>query len=258
MAGQEATTDAAAGAARPGRPTRAPPAVPPPPPSSSSSTTAPVADGTGSTSSSDSTAALRSTTSSLAALDMASLPASGSKPRPPIPTSSLLHPTLSTLPSLNAANADVLTPLRAHYLKKYLVNHQFMDELATLADPALDGVGGAGDAIAALGKPFVPGRDPQTGRERPLPDLPFIRFMFRQFILTFPCVYRASSSRLWSRALGFRMPGSRPLVTASQGSTFAQRSPRLPFRAGCVTSLPPQPNDNCRPDSPCLPFFHSS
>ena len=130
----------------------------------------------------------------LAQLDLDSLPAPSR--RPPIPTSSLLHPTLSSLPSLNASNADVLTPLRAHYLKKYLVNHQFMDELATLADPALTDADadadadshGAGDAIAALGRPFIAGKDPKTGRERVLPDLPFVRFMFRQFVLTFPYV----------------------------------------------------------------------
>lgn len=93
--------------------------------------------------------------------------------------SSLLHPTLSTLPSLNASNADVLTPLRAHYLKKFLVNHQFMDEIAVLSDPQLR------DAFAALGPPFVAGKD-EDGKPRPLPDLPFVRFMFRQFVLTFP------------------------------------------------------------------------
>lgn len=204
----------------PGRPTRAVPAVPAAP--------RPASDDDDDHSSQPDPAVAR-TTASLAALDMGSLPAAGKKQmaqqRPPIPTSSLLHPTLSTLPMHNAANADVLTPLRAHYLKKYLVNHQFMDELATLADPALTGGGAnaAGDAIAALGRPFVAGRDPQTGRERALPDLPFIRFMFRQFVLTFPYVLLLAFL-FWSY-------GRNACVSPAlnhEASTLAQPRPSLP------------------------------
>jgi hypothetical protein len=108
--------------------------------------------------------------------------------RPPIPNSSLLHPTISSLPNHNASNAHVLTPLRAHYLKKFLVNHQFMDELAVVSDPSIVG----SDGIASLGHPFAPPKEQVPGgregemRNKPLPDLPFLKFMFRQFVLTFP------------------------------------------------------------------------
>ncbi|CDZ98138.1 Membrane coat complex Retromer, subunit VPS5/SNX1, Sorting nexins, and related PX domain-containing proteins [Phaffia rhodozyma] len=115
--------------------------------------------------------------------------------RPPIPTSSILHPSISSLPNHNASNAHVLTPLRAHYLKKFLVNHQFMDELALISDPAL-----GMDGIAALGAPFkapleqVPGREEGIMRTKTLPDLPFLKFMFRQFVLTFPFLTAAPAS----------------------------------------------------------------
>jgi len=77
--------------------------------------------------------------------------------------------------------------LRSHYLKKFLVNHQFMDELAVMSSAAM-GV----DGIASLGPPFkppmqqIPGQEEGKLRPKPLPDLPFLKFMFRQFVFTFP------------------------------------------------------------------------
>lgn len=62
-----------------------------------------------------------------------------------------------------------------------------MDELAVMSSSAL-GV----DGIASLGPPFKPpmeqvqGQPEGTLRQRRLPDLPFLKFMFRQFVLTFP------------------------------------------------------------------------
>lgn len=88
-----------------------------------------------------------------------------------------------------------LTPLRAHYLKRELVTLEFVKELTTLDSPG---------ALSVLGPPFlpksrfvdgVPGPAPAPGspealeeqrsEERQL-DLPFLRFVFNHFVLSFP------------------------------------------------------------------------
>lgn len=62
-----------------------------------------------------------------------------------------------------------------------------MDELAIISSPAL-----GTDGIASLGAPFRPPMEQVSDapegqmRPKPLPDLPYLRFMFRQFVLTFP------------------------------------------------------------------------
>uniref|UniRef100_D8PNW8 PX domain-containing protein n=1 Tax=Schizophyllum commune (strain H4-8 / FGSC 9210) TaxID=578458 RepID=D8PNW8_SCHCM len=71
-----------------------------------------------------------------------------------------------------------LTPLRAHYLKKTLVSVAFHSELQaiTAQSPNI-----STSTFSYLGPPFSP---PPKGA--PSLDLPLLRYMFRQFVLTFP------------------------------------------------------------------------
>ena len=76
------------------------------------------------------------------------------------------------------ADMHTLTPLRAHYLKKTLISPQFSEELKTITtQPSNSSV----STLSYLGAPFTP-----LPRDVPQHDLPFLRFMFRQFALTFP------------------------------------------------------------------------
>lgn len=76
------------------------------------------------------------------------------------------------------ADLHTLTPLRAHYLKKTLISLQFAEELKTITtQPSNSSV----STLSYLGAPFTP-----LPRDVPQHDLPFLRFMFRQFALTFP------------------------------------------------------------------------
>lgn len=70
-----------------------------------------------------------------------------------------------------------LTPLRAHYLKKTLIQLQFYRELDAITTSAPNNT----STFSYLGPPFSP-----PPRDAPPLDLPFLRFMFRQFVLTFP------------------------------------------------------------------------
>lgn len=70
-----------------------------------------------------------------------------------------------------------LTPLRAHYLKKSLVQLQFSRELDLITTAGPSNV----STLAFLGPPFTP-----PPKDTPPMDLPFLRYMFRQFVLTFP------------------------------------------------------------------------
>lgn len=71
-----------------------------------------------------------------------------------------------------------LTPLRAHYLKKTLLSLQFgreLDGISTMSSvPNVS-------TLSYLGPPFTP-----PPRGVPLLDLPFLKYFFRQFFLTFP------------------------------------------------------------------------
>ncbi|ESK96008.1 px domain-containing protein [Moniliophthora roreri MCA 2997] len=72
---------------------------------------------------------------------------------------------------------EVLTPLRAHYLKKSLIQLQFEQELDAITTSSPNNV----STLSYLGPPFNP-----PPKDTPPLDLPFLRYMFRQFILTFP------------------------------------------------------------------------
>ncbi|KAI9000998.1 hypothetical protein BD414DRAFT_543072 [Trametes punicea] len=70
-----------------------------------------------------------------------------------------------------------LTPIRAHYLKKELVRLQFQRELDALVTAPTNNV----STFSYLGSPFTP-----PPKDAPHLDLPFLRFFFRHFVLTFP------------------------------------------------------------------------
>lgn len=129
--------------------------------------------------------------------------------RPPVPKSSArvaaqhINPFHSTLPSNEFTPPTILTPLRAHYLKKVLVNQQIHYELDVITDPRL-----GASALGLLGPPFslpesartevlnVAGTDGVASGPR-VGDLPFIRFMFHQFLLPFPFL-AAAPPTFWS------------------------------------------------------------
>jgi hypothetical protein len=119
-----------------------------------------------------------------------SSPSSTPKQRPRRPTRQI--PLIPTQPD-NDQQQDpdplehhlVLTPLRAHYLKKSLIQLQFHKELDDLTNAPSDGV----STLAYLGHPFSP--PPKTSR--PL-DLPFLKYIFRRFVLTFPLLAAADES----------------------------------------------------------------
>jgi hypothetical protein len=89
--------------------------------------------------------------------------------------------TISTNPieSLQATHAEELTALRAHYLKKSLIQLQFERELGGLinVNPRWPNV----STLSYLGLPFQP-----PPKDAPDVDMPFLKYIFRQFILTFP------------------------------------------------------------------------
>ncbi|KAI0320820.1 hypothetical protein OF83DRAFT_1168999 [Amylostereum chailletii] len=73
--------------------------------------------------------------------------------------------------------SSTLTPVRAHYLKKTLIQLQFFREIQGITSSPPNNI----STLSFLGPPFSPPPKSAT----PL-DLPFLRFVFRQFIQTFP------------------------------------------------------------------------
>ncbi|KAF7352768.1 PX-domain-containing protein [Mycena venus] len=102
---------------------------------------------------------------------------------PPPPSEKDLPPPSESEPLVSSPVAEAppssndLTPLRAHYLKKSLIQLQFNHELDAITSPVSSNV----SSLSYLGPPFSP---PPKGA--PMLDLPFLRYMFRQFVLTFP------------------------------------------------------------------------
>ncbi|KNZ78056.1 PX domain-containing protein [Termitomyces sp. J132] len=70
-----------------------------------------------------------------------------------------------------------LTPIRAHYLKKSLVQLQFRREIDAITTYTSDNT----STLSFLGPPFAP-----PPKDAPFVDLPLLRYIFRQFVLTFP------------------------------------------------------------------------
>lgn len=116
-------------------------------------------------------------------------------------TADHLHPYVSAIPD-NTQIPLTLTPLRAHYLKKTLVALQLSHELTLITDPVL-----GANALGLLGDPFVLPEAAKkealkrvsdvSRQEGSLGDLPFMRFLFHQFLLPFPFLSSAPPS-FWS------------------------------------------------------------
>ncbi|TEB30268.1 hypothetical protein FA13DRAFT_1792719 [Coprinellus micaceus] len=103
--------------------------------------------------------------------------------------------------------ANELTPLRAHYLKKSLIQLQFSRELDILTTTDVPNVSN----LSFLGPPFS---TPPKGVQ-PL-DLPFLKFIFRQFVLTFPFMEAAPK--------GFYAEKVQPFVDALVSRNLAAAS----------------------------------
>jgi hypothetical protein len=103
-----------------------------------------------------------------------------------------------------------LTPLRAHYLKKSLIQLQFSRELDLITSTDVPNVSN----LSFLGAPFsLPPKGVQ-----PL-DLPFLKFIFRQFVLTFPFMDAAPK--------GFYSEKVQPFVDAMVSRNLASSSSLL-------------------------------
>src|SRR5258708_3166323 len=70
-----------------------------------------------------------------------------------------------------------LTPIRAHYLKKVLIQLEFARELQRITTGAPPNV----STLSYLGQPFSPLPEDVSPA-----DIPFLKYIFRQFVLTFP------------------------------------------------------------------------
>lgn len=128
------------------------------------------------TDSSHADASTSGTTDSPTKLDSSEIPALPTNaPRPPNTKRSL---SLSQMPAVTSSATD-LTPIRAHYLKKALVSLQFERELKALSNPDSNS---RVSILSYLGLPFT--QPPEDVAE--VHDLLFFRFIFRQFVLTFP------------------------------------------------------------------------
>lgn len=82
----------------------------------------------------------------------------------------------AVMPPSSTETTD-LTPLRAHYLKKSLIQLQFARELDFISSQGPANV----STLSYLGPPFSP-----PPKDAQPVDLPFLRYIFRQFVLTFP------------------------------------------------------------------------
>lgn len=97
-----------------------------------------------------------------------------------------------------------LTPLRAHYLKKSLIQLQVAREFALITSP------GPVSTLSYLGSPFSP-----PPKDAPPVDLPFLCYIFRQFVLTFPFM-AAAPKDFYSQKL---QPFVAAVVSRNLGST---------------------------------------
>lgn len=94
------------------------------------------------------------------------------------------RPNATNMPSnTGPEDGTTLTPLRTHYLKKALIALQFNRELtyvssSPLAPPL--------SVLSLFGPPFTQLPRSAFQGTTAVQDIPFLRFMFRQFVLTFP------------------------------------------------------------------------
>ncbi|KAG6831606.1 hypothetical protein H0H92_009079 [Tricholoma furcatifolium] len=96
---------------------------------------------------------------------------------PQLDDASSNDPQSQSQPQPDESQLTDLTPIRAHYLKKALVQLQFRNEIDAITTYAPNNT----DTLSFLGSPFSP---PPKGA--PFVDMPFLKYIFRQFVLTFP------------------------------------------------------------------------
>ncbi|KAI0773353.1 hypothetical protein BC629DRAFT_1527844 [Irpex lacteus] len=106
------------------------------------------------------------------------------------------------------AESNELTPLRAHYLKKQLVQLQFHRELNAITSIPRDNI----SPFSYLGPPFT--APPKDG---PRLDLPFLRYMFRHFVITFPFLQAAPK--------GFFSEKLQPFMASLMSRNFSNAAP---------------------------------
>lgn len=146
---------------RPQRPTRDLPSLPLPSNSTESTASSPVSD--------------RSFVTPDASPQLINHPLADSPTleAPPSP-----EPSASSTTNGKANKDDTtLTPIRAHYLKKQLVQLQFKKEMDSLVNVPTTNI----NTFSYLGPPFTP--PPKDG---PRLDLPFLKYIFRHYVLSFP------------------------------------------------------------------------
>jgi PX-associated len=94
-----------------------------------------------------------------------------------------MEPPSSPTSTSSVHDPFTLTPIRAHYLKKSLIQLQFAQEIQTITSTSINlNV----STLSYLGPPFSP-----PPRDAPIVDLPFLRYLFRQYVLTFPFLVSA-------------------------------------------------------------------
>ena len=118
-----------------------------------------------------------------------------------------------------------LTPLRAHYLKKELIALEFRRELGALTTVPRNNI----STFSYLGPPFTP--PPKDG---PRLDLPFLRYMFRNYVLTFPFLATAPKDffpdklqPFMANLLSRNFSSASPLDTDPENSEEATRAKLL-------------------------------
>ncbi|OCH94090.1 hypothetical protein OBBRIDRAFT_770404 [Obba rivulosa] len=108
----------------------------------------------------------------------------------------------------NEAQPDVtLTAIRAHYLKKQLITLEFQRELDALISCPANNI----SPLSYIGAPFTP-----LPKDAPPLELPFIRFFFRKFVLSFP--FLAAAPR------DFFPEKLQPFITSILSRNFSQTS----------------------------------
>ncbi|KAF7355337.1 PX-domain-containing protein [Mycena sanguinolenta] len=139
---------------------------------------------------------------------------------------------LASSPVAETSSSIDLTPLRAHYLKKALIQLQFNHELDEITSPLPNNV----SSLSYLGPPFSP---PPKGA--PLLDLPFLRYMFRQFVLTFPFMAAAPkdfySDKLQPFMASVLARNISPTSVFDDGSEGAEQALRLRLLAKAERNL---------------------
>ncbi|THV08533.1 hypothetical protein K435DRAFT_642163 [Dendrothele bispora CBS 962.96] len=128
--------------------------------------------------------------------------------------------------SSQQASEQLLTPIRAHYLKKYLIQLQFEQELDAITTASPYNI----STLAYLGPPFNP-----PPKDAPPIDLPFLRYVFRQFVLTFPFMASAPkdfySDKLQPFAAAMLSRNLSPTSVFDDNSEASEQATRLKFLA---------------------------